>query len=706
MLSRTARLLIGVSALAFAARDASAQPLRGVVRDSLTGQPVAGAVVSRVRGDSVEGRALTDSVGQFRLLLGTSRQLSVRRLGYRELRIAAPADSLALVLSPLPTLLARLQVLPEGSCSKAPAGDLVEQLQASLLAVLVHEESPDAKLRLVRYERTLTPRDGRELPGSLQIRQVVASRSFSAVRSVAAFRDSGFVRDSARDRAYLAPDLAFLSSPEFARGYCFTLVKAPRDSRELTVTFAPREVRRGITDLTGRLVVDTVTRELRDVTFQYTNISPLERLVLPGGFIRFAATSNGTPLLTAWRLWLPSVPALATAGSTRVTLSLGSIYRRELGGWLLEGRWNDGMEFVGSRDDMTELLGSVALAEPGPSPEAVRADSIRAAAMREAVARADSMRRAREDSALLAVRGQVAASDGILLSGAEVEVMGTTLKARTDAMGRFVIPVSRDSSYTVVVRRIGFAPRTQRIPTRGAGASPVIRLVQYATALAPVVTAAPRKGLFGVVADSTHQPISDARISVMGSALRTRSDSSGAFSLPLAAGAWVLRVERPPYGEELVGVTVPADSGREVAIWLTRTDRATAAVVASQRFDLNQRIMRQKGPSAHYFSRDGLLEKGILELSQLARQWANGSITADCLVTVYDPTRYSVPLNALSTSDVEFVELYQASTVGGAQPRGRTSLGGNRTTYLTPTSSRPSADPACGNLALIAWLRK
>jgi hypothetical protein len=658
----------------------------------------------------MEARTLTDSVGQFRLLLGASRQLTVRRLGYRALRTTATADSIAIGLTPLPTLLARQQVVPAGSCSQSPAGELVEQLQASLLAVLVHEEAPDAQLRLVRYERTLTPRDSMELPGSLQIRQLLAPRSFAAVRSIAAFRDSGFVRDSARDRTYLAPDLAFLSSAEFARGYCFSLAKAlrnePRNGRELTVSFAPREPRRGIVDFQGRLVVDTVARELREVAFQYANISAVERVARPGGFIRFAATSNGTPLLSAWRLWLPFVPSLASPGSTRRTISTESIYRRETGGWLLEGRWSDGMRYTGTRDDMTDLLGSIALADPGPSPDVQRADSIRAATLRAAVARADSIRRARQDSVLLAVRGQVATTDGALLSGAEVSVVGTTWQSRTDAMGRFVIPVAHDSSYTVVVRRIGFAPVSQRIPTRGVGASPIIRLSPYATTLAPVVTAAPRKGLFGVVADSSHQPISQARISVMGSALRTQSDSSGAFSLLLTAGAWVLRVERPPYGEELVGVTVPSDSGRDVAIWLTRTDRATAAVVASQRFDLNQRIMRQKGPSAHYFSRDGLLEKGILELSELVRQWANGSITADCLVTVYDPTRYSVPLTALSTSDVEFVELYQASNVGGAQPRGRTSLSGNRTSFLTPTSERPGISSACGNLGLIVWLRK
>jgi hypothetical protein len=67
-------------------------------------------------------------------------------------------------------------------------------------------------------------------------------------------------------------------------------------------------------------------------------------------------------------------------------------------------------------------------------------------------------------------------------------------------------------------------------------------------------------------------------------------------------------------------------------------------------------------------------------------------------------TRLSVPIWELTTSDLEFVEVYLPSKIGSA--RRVPSMSGRPTTIPTATFVRPAASSACGNVGLIAWLRK
>ena len=63
-----------------------------------------------------------------------------------------------------------------------------------------------------------------------------------------------------------------------------------------------------------------------------------------------------------------------------------------------------------------------------------------------------------------------------------------------------------------------------------------------------------------------------------------------------------------------------------------------------------------------------------------------------------------VPLGTLNTDELEFVELYIQSKIGSV--RGGTSMSGAPTKFTTSSGMQPGVDRDCGNLGLIAWLRK
>ena len=66
-------------------------------------------------------------------------------------------------------------------------------------------------------------------------------------------------------------------------------------------------------------------------------------------------------------------------------------------------------------------------------------------------------------------------------------------------------------------------------------------------------------------------------------------------------------------------------------------------------------------------------------------------------------TDYKLPLWALTTAELEFVEIYLPSRTGGDAS---TSIGGHPTKFKTGTSMRPGAASGCGNLALVVWLKQ
>src|SRR4051794_36916960 len=82
----------GALLLAASARGASAQALRGIVRDDASGLVVPGAVVSLLdSANRVAGRTITDAQGRYAFSLRSAvRTVRVVRIGFRPRDLLAP----------------------------------------------------------------------------------------------------------------------------------------------------------------------------------------------------------------------------------------------------------------------------------------------------------------------------------------------------------------------------------------------------------------------------------------------------------------------------------------------------------------------------------------------------------------------------------------------------------------------------------------
>jgi hypothetical protein len=300
---------------------------------------------------------------------------------------------------------------------------------------------------------------------------------------------------------------------------------------------------------------------------------------------------------------------------------------------------------------------------------------------------ATALRAQPDTTAVLTAR--IVDNAGAPVADAEVFVVQLDRRVRTGSDGVFVVRPVQPGRYDIGVRRLGYLPRSAQLLASAQPTREDIQIVAFTTRLAPVVTAASRGGLSGVVSDTALRPLARALVRPAGSGRTVRTDSAGRFFIALKPGNYLVGVERDSFARQTLAVTIPKDSGREIAVWLSprdQTKRAEAIMEEVRIFDLDRRMIRSARQSSHYFTRDQLLALGITDMSRLARRWANGSITADCVIDVMNDggRPYRVPLNSVETESVEFVELYQTSSV--------------RRTNGTA--------PFCGHLRLMIWLRR
>ncbi len=358
-------LPLGASLVRPAALAAQGAELRGVVRDSATGAPVAGAVVMVLdsRGTVVH-RSIASERGQYRVIRPAgATQLRALRLGFRPTTVslgsAAPtpasgtppeaqAPTLDLLLSSIPRALDVVGVTAARGCpvrsDRAEAFDLLDQARAGLLAAVVAREQSTATMRVLRYERLLDL-DGVEIEHqTVRIESATrATRSFNAAQGVPDLVETGFRTGAAGDYTYFGPDADVLLDTRFQNGYCFTLAEA--DSTRVGqrgLHFSPASRRSGRVDIDGTLWIDTAQRTLRDLTFAYVGVEPLAAAFGAGGQVGFHTTSSGLAFIARWSLRLVGPPDVVV-GQARSTSQQYAI--REIGGEVAEAHFTDGSAF-------------------------------------------------------------------------------------------------------------------------------------------------------------------------------------------------------------------------------------------------------------------------------------------------------------------------------------------------------------------------
>jgi len=286
-----------------------------------------------------------------------------------------------------------------------------------------------------------------------------------------------------------------------------------------------------------------------------------------------------------------------------------------------------------------------------------------------------------------------------------VELVISSLKRTTmsKADGTFRFDDVKSGPYQVVARRLGYYPQVQSATVDDKGGVVSFSLVLGFRALPPVITAAARGGLSGVIGDTAYNIVSEAQISVIASDHRTLSDSMGRFFIELKPGKYMVNVTRPGYRSRLVSVTIPNDSGRRMTVWLTPSNRGQNARDAFAYDALAQRLETRNPVYSTIFTREDINRLGIEDGSQLAKLGSNSQFGPpdDQCPAIVDGGPMRLPLWAIDAADIEAMETY------APQPRrgGVTSINGNRP-ISTQTSNTAQAQAPCKGVRVYVWLRK
>jgi hypothetical protein len=314
-------LLIVVAAFGLATA-ADAQILRVELRDSTTGTPIVGAVVSALDATALsraDGLSNDRGVVTLRLPSAGTWTLAVRRIGIRPRRIpgitvdAGATLTVSLALTGVRQMLPSVRVTADaGTCGRAPEGidraaTLWEQVSLALRASTLSREDSVSTPPLLIVERV------RELDekGDQRSQRVTkngygSGRPYTAVHpdTLAAL---GYVRrESDGDLSFFAPDELVLLSESFLATHCFDTPKEDADPSLAELRFRPIRGR-SVPDVEGTAYVDTLTGELRSISFRF--VAP--RTLLPataklaGGDVALLRLPNGQWIVTSWAIRMP-----------------------------------------------------------------------------------------------------------------------------------------------------------------------------------------------------------------------------------------------------------------------------------------------------------------------------------------------------------------------------------------------------------------
>lgn len=355
MFGRLTSAAVGfVGCVAFAG-GAGAQTVGGTVHDSVSLQPIPGAVVIVL--DSAGGmvsRRLTDEHGAysvpFRDAMRTARFV---RIGFVPLEVPIPARAgantrLDVTMLELPSMLEPVRVLENSRCSvrkdRAAALGLWEQARAGLLATVVARETSPAVLHRLGFHRLMDGNSDRI--ESMRVRSDsadTAATSFFASHSAQDLVRYGFSTDSTSTGTFFGPDADVLLNDYFAGAYCFELARGPRArANQVGLRFAPAAYRRGRVDIDGTLWIDTVARTLKDIEFVYDGVPAGAKRFHPGGRVSFRTMPNGVVLIDQWSLRLVSAEPDTIINTLGNLEAHNWLYADESGGELAHATWPDG----------------------------------------------------------------------------------------------------------------------------------------------------------------------------------------------------------------------------------------------------------------------------------------------------------------------------------------------------------------------------
>jgi hypothetical protein len=279
------------------------------------------------------------------------------------------------------------------------------------------------------------------------------------------------------------------------------------------------------------------------------------------------------------------------------------------------------------------------------------------------------------------------------IEGATVFIRNPNRSARTNAAGLFRIDSLLAGTYELTVRRIGHDIAVQSYTVTDTGGIARFCLIPDPRGLAPMITAVKRGGLGGVVGDSTYKTIPGVEIRAVAGGARAITDSAGGFYLPLKPGTYALMVKKEGFGSQLISVTVPSDSGRQIAIWLSSPPKNARRIAAAIEDSMKFRLMFARAASSKLLSSEDIMKNPSDIL--LTVQAAAVTRVSQWCEAVIDGGPYKIPLYAIDKSEIAVMEVYN-----GKAPRGGATSIEPRGTM--PTTAGSSDD--C-NVRVYVWLK-
>lgn len=397
--------------------SALAQRVRGVVRDTVSGDPIPGAVVAALdSAGRTLARDLTNSTGRYGLAIpdGATR-LRVVRIGFRPRDMALPAGAgdvrIDIALQPLPSLLQHVSVDESVECprrgDRIQALGLWEQARAGLLASVAARESRPGDMRILEFRRLYDTSRQQLFWQQVRIGASHTARPFIPVQPAAAFAAHGYLLHHLTGTELAAPDADILLDDSFAATHCFSVADTDQaHAGDIGLAFEPAPGRDDhIVDVRGVLWLDRVHPALRSLEFRYTGLERAQSDADVGGHMDFRSMPNGVVFITRW-----SVDAIQGPGGFVPTMTGPSTSGRPPAG-------SDAREYErGRRGNRAPLL---ILRSGGEVVSAKWNDSTRWTA------------------STASVSGRVAGRPGIDSAGVHVWLVGTTDTTRSDSAGRF-----------------------------------------------------------------------------------------------------------------------------------------------------------------------------------------------------------------------------------------------------------------------------
>jgi hypothetical protein len=299
--------------------DAVSQTVRGVLAESGTNTPVAGAIVTlRSESGDEAGRTLTDGEGRYLLIVQRPGRytLVAERIGYERsetssFEVAAGASVVRnLVASTAAIVLPRIEVVVAARCvgrasESAETHALWEEARKALAAVELTTQLRAVTFRTVRFARDLEPHTRRVESQTVSPVTVRSVPPFFSRPAAELMRD-GFVRVKGDSISYFGPDAQVLLSDAFHAGHCFGVRRRGGERAGLIgLTFAPTPERRGSYGVQGTLWLDDATGELSHLEFNWTRLPFSARLADFGGRVDFRRLESGAWIVSEWVLRMP-----------------------------------------------------------------------------------------------------------------------------------------------------------------------------------------------------------------------------------------------------------------------------------------------------------------------------------------------------------------------------------------------------------------